>query len=115
MHVVLCMTRTAVMAIILAGLLFTQQPTQAANRQVYAYYFGWYSSDSWNDGRLIDRPAAPYDSRDAGVIGRHIDEAKGAGIDAFIMSWFGPKNDNMTHQVFNSLLDQAAAKGFRAG
>jgi hypothetical protein len=115
MQVVLRMARIAIMAIILWGLLLSGQPAQAANRQVYAYYFGWYSSDSWRDGRLIDRPAAPYDSRDGAVLGRHIDEAKGAGIDAFIMSWYGPKNDNMTHQVFNSLLDQAAAKGFHAG
>jgi hypothetical protein len=47
-------------------------------------------------------------------VGRQIDEAKGAGIDAFIMSWYGPKNGNLTHQVFNMLLDQAGARGFRA-
>ena len=84
-------------------------------RQVYAFYFGWYTGDSWGDPRLTDHPAQPYDSRDAGALGRHIDEARGAGIDAFIMSWYGPKNDNLTHQVFNALLDQAGARGFRAG
>jgi len=84
-------------------------------RQVYAFYFGWYTGETWGDGRLQDQPAAPYDSRDAGAIGRQIGEAQSVGIDAFLMSWFGPKNDNLTHQVFNLLLDQAAARGFRAG
>ncbi len=88
---------------------------QTERRQVYAFYFGWWTDASWNNANLIDRPAAPYDSRNAGVVGRQIDEAKSAGIDAFIMSWFGPKNGNLTHQTFNILLDQAAARGFKAG
>lgn len=102
--------------VVLLMLSLVMQPAAAqTNRQVYAFYFGWWTSESWGDGRLVDRPAAPYDSRDAGALGRHIDEARGAGIDAFIMSWFGPKNDNLTHQVFNMLLDQASARGFKAG
>ena len=87
---------------------------QTENRQVYAFYFGWWTNESWNDGRLSDRPAELYDSRDGGAVGRHIDQAKSAGIDAFIMSWYGPKNGNLTHNVFNMLLDQASARGFKA-
>jgi hypothetical protein len=94
----------------------TTMPTSPAGAQsprtVLAYYFGWYTGDSWNDGRLIDRPAQPYASTDAGAVGRQIDEARSAGIDGFVMSWFGPKGGNLTHIVFNSLLDQAAARGF---
>lgn len=100
---------------LLIALAVVLQPASAqTGRQVYAFYFGWWTGESWGDGRLIDRPAAQYDSRDSGAIGRQIDEARGAGIDAFIMSWFGPKNDNLTHQVFNMLLDQASARGFKA-
>lgn len=102
-------------AVFMSGLLAGVQPAKAADRQVWAYYFGWYTGDSWGDGRLIDHPANPYDSRDGGAIGRQIDEAKGAGIDAFIMSWYGPKNGNLTSEVFNMLLDQASARGFHAG
>ncbi len=61
------------------------QPAAARGpRQVYAYYFGWYTGDSWGDGNLADRPAAPYSSTDGGAINRQISEAQGAGIDAFI-------------------------------
>lgn len=81
-------------------------------RQVWAYYFGWWTGDSWNDGRLTDRPANLYDSRDGGAVARHIDEARSAGVDAFIMSWYG--TGNWVNDVFNSLLDQSAGRGFRA-
>ena len=56
---------------------------QTERRQVWAYYFGWWGQESWNDGRLVDKPAQLYSSFDAGAVGRQIDEAKGAGIDAF--------------------------------
>lgn len=103
----------AAAVMLVAGTVATSHPAEArAGRQVYAYYFGWFSMDSWGDGRLVDRPANPYNSTDA--VGRHIDEAKGAGIDAFVMHWFGPKGGNLTNVVFNILLDQAAARGFQA-
>lgn len=85
------------------------------SRQVYAFYFGWWVSDSWGDSVLTDRPAAPYDQRDASVIGSQIDQARSAGIDAFIMSYYGPADNNLTAQTFNALLDQSAARGFHAG
>lgn len=109
--------RVLLLMMLLAG-TFTllAQPTLAqSGKQVYAFYFGWWTGDSWNDGRLSDRPLVPYNSWDGAAVGRHIDEARSAGIDAFIMSWFGPKNNNLTHQSFNVLLDQASARGFKAG
>ena len=108
--------RKALFAVVLLGLLVALSALPAAAqepRQVWAYYFGWWTGESWNDGRLIDRPLNPYDSRDGGAVGRQIDEARSAGIDAFIMSWYGP--GNWVHDVFNMLLDQAAGRGFRAG
>jgi hypothetical protein len=104
----------AVALLTLGSAAHTQPAAAGPGRQVYAYYFGWYSGDSWNDGRLVDRPAIPYSSADGGAIARHIEQAQSAGIDAFIMSWFGPKGGNLTSVVFNMLLDQAAARGFHA-
>jgi uncharacterized protein YraI len=102
----------AIVAVCLLSVV--SRPALAAERQVWAYYFGWYTGDSWGDGRLIDHPANPYDSRDGNAVAGQIDQAKGAGIDAFIMSWYGPKDNNLTNQVFGMLLDQAAGKGFHA-
>ncbi|HEX2907161.1 MAG TPA: endo-1,3-alpha-glucanase family glycosylhydrolase [Phototrophicaceae bacterium] len=106
---------TALTVVVIAGVSSSAQPVLAQGRQVWAYYFGWYTGDTWGDSRLTDRPANPYDSRDGGTLGRQIDEAKSSGIDAFITSWFGPKGDNLTNQNFNALLDQAAARGFQIG
>lgn len=103
------------------GLVFALAVLSAApmsaqgSKQVWAFYFGWWTAQSWGDGRLLDRPAAPYSSLDAGAVGRQIDEARSAGIDAFILSWFGPKNNNMTNQSLSILLDQAAARSFKIG
>jgi uncharacterized protein YraI len=96
-------------------IVFSAPPAAAQGRQVWAYYFGWYGSGTWGDGRLSDRPIAPYSSLDAGVVGRQIDEARGAGIDAFILSWYGAKNGNMTQSALDLLLGQASARGFSIG
>ncbi len=101
--------------ILVALMLVSGGVSAQESRQVYAFYFGWWLGDSWNDPALPDRPASPYDQRDPNVIGSHIDQARGAGIDAFIMSYYGPADNNLTAQTFNALLDQAAARGFRAG
>jgi hypothetical protein len=99
---------------IFAALLVAVPASAAQGRQVYAFYFGWWLGDSWGDPTLSDRPANPYDQRDSSVIGAQIDQAKAAGIDAFIMSYYGPAGDNLTAQTFNALLDQAGARGFAA-
>ena len=52
--------------------------------------------------------------RDRGVMARHIDQAKAAGIDAFVVSWYGPQvENNQTETNFRAMLDEAAAAGFR--
>jgi hypothetical protein len=79
-----------------------------------AFYYTWFDENSWNPGRVPDVPAQTYVSRDRGVMGRHIDQAKGAGIDAFVVSWYGPRVDNnQTETNFRAMLDEAAARGFR--
>lgn len=86
---------------------------QAGGPTVLAFFYGWFNSGQWNSGELIDRPAEPYDSANGGVIARQISQAKSAGIDGFVMSWFGP-GEPYTSGVFGELLNQAAAQGFSA-
>ncbi|MFC1959575.1 endo-1,3-alpha-glucanase family glycosylhydrolase [Chloroflexota bacterium] len=81
-------------------------------RPVLAFYYGWFNGGTWGDGRLADRPAEPYDSADRGAMARQISQAQSAGIDAFVMSWYGPANGTNT-AIFQGLLDQAASQGFR--
>src|SRR5947209_7994648 len=83
-------------------------------KQVFAYYFGWHTGVSWQDSRLIDQPQVRYDSRERWAIDRHIQLAQSTGIDAFIMSWFGRNDNNITFPAFETLLDASAAHGFKA-
>lgn len=83
----------------------------AVPKMVWAFYYPWYSLRSWESPELNDRPAAPYASDDPRAIGRHIDQAKAAGIDGFICSWWGP--GHATDKALPSILAAAAEKDFK--
>jgi hypothetical protein len=87
---------------------------EAPERLVLAFYYTWFDEHSWGANRVPDQPQTLYASRDRGAIARHIDQAKGAGIDAFVVSWYGPRVDgNQTETNLRAILDEAAARGFR--
>jgi len=63
------------------------------NITVVTYYYPWYSpSRHWKEGFTGAPLLGMYDSRDPIVISKHIDWATGHGIDAFIISWWGPNS-----------------------
>jgi hypothetical protein len=87
-------------------------PAQAGGeRLVLAFYYAWYDQATWSSGKVPDVPSEPYVSANPEVMARHIDQAKGAGIDAFVLNWWG--QGNQTEKNLKALLDQAAQKGFR--
>jgi hypothetical protein len=90
-----------------------QPPSAYANgeRLVLAFYYPWFDANTWNSGTLPDTPAAPYNSDDRGAMARQIGQAQGAGIDAFVLNWWGVKN--RTEKNLKTLLDVAAEKGFK--
>lgn len=87
---------------------------QSAERLVLAFYYTWFDEHSWDPARLPDLPTTPYVSRERAVMARHIEQAKAAGIDAFVVSWYGPRvENNQTETNFRAMLDEAAGRGFR--
>lgn len=114
-------TRRAVYAALLAALLIAGPRQTAAVAQsssdplVLAFYYTWFDQNTWSYDQLSDLPAEPYTSSDRSVMGRHIEQAQRAGIDALLVAWYGPGGGNQTEPNLTALLDEAAARGFKIG
>ncbi|MCL5952353.1 MAG: SH3 domain-containing protein [Chloroflexi bacterium] len=88
-------------------------PAQAARSPlVLAFYYAWFDDNSWKPGQMPDQPLVRYSSRDPQAIARQIQQARGAGIDAFVVSWLGAGNP--TDDNFKTMLAQARGANFAA-
>ncbi|MEM2186161.1 MAG: endo-1,3-alpha-glucanase family glycosylhydrolase [Thermofilaceae archaeon] len=96
-----------------------------APRLVLAFYYPWYgnpqgASRRWfhwervsyaEIGSATNFPLlGPYDSWDARLVKSHIEMAKAAGIDGFIVSWWGP--GSFEDEAFSRMLEVAGEAGF---
>ncbi|MEM7030770.1 MAG: LysM peptidoglycan-binding domain-containing protein [Chloroflexota bacterium] len=82
---------------------------------VLAFYYAWFDETTWVSGKPADLPTTSYRSADPAIIERHVIQAKGAGIDAFVQSWYGPQvENNQTEPNFKVLLDTAQRYQFQA-
>ena len=83
------------------------------HKPVLAFYYAWYDHSTW--AKTPDVPQTQYKSTDVEAMARHVDWARGAGIDGFIVSWYGPDGgvNNQTQSNLLALLDIAASRGFK--
>lgn len=79
-------------------------------KMIWAFYYPWYHEYDWSSSVLRDRPLKLYSSNDPKIINLQIKQAKQAGIDGFISSWWGP--GYYEDQNLKILLDLAHKKNF---
>jgi hypothetical protein len=75
-----------------------------------AYYYAWWDQSTF--GQTLYRPEQAYNSDDAGTIQRHVREAQSAGINGFVLSWYG--NGDRTDHNLSQLLDVGQSTGFHS-
>ena len=94
-------------------------------KKVFSFYYPWYGRSSGPSGEEFHYEGVtdddihnfdnyplmgPYDSHDPDVVRAHIRMAKQAGIDGFIVSWWGI--DTFEDRALSSILDVAAEEDF---
>jgi hypothetical protein len=63
----------------------------AGERLIGAYYYPWYFTERWTREPVTDTPElGRYSSDDREVAARHIEWAKRADLDFFVVSWLSP-------------------------
>lgn len=87
-------------------------PAQAADRPdpLFAYYYIWFNNTSWDRAKKDYPVLGRYSSDDRGVMRRHVQWAKQAGIDGFIVSW---KSTPVLNRRLERLAEVAEAERFK--
>jgi hypothetical protein len=83
-------------------------------RLVLAFYYPWYTPDTWSDPQLADRPLRLYSTDTQPDINTAALMARAAGIDAWVVSWQGLSGDGFNDRRMRIALAAAAAAGMRA-
>jgi hypothetical protein len=98
--------------LVIAGLGASAPPARAAGAPdpVFAYYYIWFNAGSW-DRAKVDYPLlGRYSSDDRDVMRKHVEWAKQAGIDGFIVSW---KSTPVLNRRLRRLAEVATAERFK--
>src|SRR5438093_1448565 len=100
--------------ILSAFLLSTVKPMSVMSASnpipTLAYYYIWFDVKSW-DRAKIDYPLlGRYSSDDLAVMQQHVQWAKAAGINGFIVSW---KNTDVLNRRLGQLIDLAEKENFK--
>jgi len=81
---------------------------------VLAFYYNWFDENTWTPEKVSDFPVTLYNSRDRETVVRHIAQAQEAGLDAFVVAWYGPQVEgNQTETNLALMLEVADGTDFR--
>lgn len=98
----------------LGGAVHAQGPSdpkqEVSSVPVLAYYYIRYGADAWDRARTDYPLLGPYSSNDLQVMQRHVEWAKAAGIDGFIVSW---KSKDTLNERLELLIQACEEVGFK--
>ncbi len=77
---------------------------------LFAYYYIWFDPTSWDKNKLDYPLLGRYSSDDPAVMRQHIEWAKDAGIQAFIVSW---KSTDKLNRRLDQLVRIAQSENFK--
>lgn len=80
--------------------------TAAATIPLFAYYYIWFDTDSWNRAKIDYPLIGRYSSDDAAVMRQQIEQAKSVGIEGFIVSWKNTPTDDRRLQLLMRVATQ---------
>ena len=83
-------------------------------RLVLAHFYPWYPAGAWSSADLSDRPLRRYSTDNLSDVSAIAAEARGAGVDAFAVSWAGVENDDTSDRRLRLVLDAAGAAAIKA-
>ena len=75
-----------------------------------AYYYIWFDSTSWNRAKIDYPLLGRYSSDDIQVMQQHVEWAKQAGLDGFIVSW---KSTDKLNGRLEKLMQVVSAEGLK--
>jgi hypothetical protein len=85
-------------------------PTPETHVPVLAFYYIWFDSQSWDRAKTDYPLLGRYSSDDADVMRKHVEWAKEAGIDGFIVSW---KSTEKLNTRLEQLVQVAEQENFK--
>jgi hypothetical protein len=85
-------------------------PAGTGHLPVLAYYYQWFNPSSWNRVKIDYPSLGRYSSDDENVMRRHIELARAAGIEGFIVSW---KSSRTNDRRLRTLMDVARTENFK--
>lgn len=97
---------------IMIGIFASKSSAAAGDTPIptFAYYYIWFNSNSWSRAKTDSPLLGNYTSDDRAVMRQHIQWAKDAGIDGFIVSW---KSTDTLNRRLNQLIDVADEENFK--
>lgn len=95
-----------------AALAAPAAKTSDPDHPILAFYYAWYDPSSFGSRTAFQPAVDRYNSDDPALIEQQIKQARGAGLDGFVVAWDG--TGGRTDRNFRKVLDLGAKYGLKA-